>query len=116
MGKKAEEMPLRIQSVHRDMLFYQPPTTADLLGKTGEVFIQKSQLGGGSPMIRGFAANRILLVYDGIRVNMPFFAQEIFKISSFLTHMPWKARKLFSDQDLPFMAVMHWEESLISEP
>ncbi|MGB4845217.1 MAG: TonB-dependent receptor, partial [Ferruginibacter sp.] len=42
---------------------------ADLLNQTGTVFIQKSQLGGGSPMIRGFATNRILLVIDGVRMN-----------------------------------------------
>ena len=47
----------------------QPQTTADLLGLSGEVFIQKSQQGGGSPMIRGFAANRVLLVIDGVRMN-----------------------------------------------
>lgn len=48
---------------------YQPQTSADLLGTSGEVFIQKSQLGGGSPMIRGFSANRIMLVVDGVRMN-----------------------------------------------
>ena len=36
---------------------------------TGAVFIQKSQLGGGSPMIRGFSTNRILIVVDGVRMN-----------------------------------------------
>ena len=46
-----------------------PQTSADLLEKTGEVYVQKSQLGGGSPMIRGFSANRILLSIDGIRLN-----------------------------------------------
>lgn len=46
-----------------------PPTTADLAGFSGEVFIQKSQQGGGSPMIRGFSANRLLLVLDGVRMN-----------------------------------------------
>jgi hemoglobin/transferrin/lactoferrin receptor protein len=46
-----------------------PQTSADLLEKTGEVYIQKSQLGGGSPMIRGFSANRVLLSLDGIRLN-----------------------------------------------
>jgi hemoglobin/transferrin/lactoferrin receptor protein len=44
-------------------------TSADVLAATGEVFVQKSQMGGGSPMIRGFGANRILLMYDNIRVN-----------------------------------------------
>ena len=46
-----------------------PQTSADLLEKSGEIFIQKSQLGGGSPMIRGFSANRILMTLDGIRLN-----------------------------------------------
>ncbi|MBV20377.1 MAG: hypothetical protein CL870_04670 [Cytophagia bacterium] len=46
-----------------------PQTSADLLEKSGEIFVQKSQLGGGSPMIRGFSANRILLTLDGIRLN-----------------------------------------------
>jgi hemoglobin/transferrin/lactoferrin receptor protein len=50
-----------------------PQTAADLLGSTGEVFIQKSQLGGGSPMIRGFAANRVLIVVDGVRMNNAIF-------------------------------------------
>ncbi len=48
-------------------------TSADLLKASGEVFIQKSQLGGGSPMIRGYAANRILLVVDGVRMNNAIF-------------------------------------------
>ena len=39
------------------------------LDKTGEIFVQKSQLGGGSPMMKGFSANRILLSLDGIRLN-----------------------------------------------
>ncbi len=46
-----------------------PQTSADLLEKSGEIFVQKSQLGGGSPMMRGFSANRILLTLDGIRLN-----------------------------------------------
>ncbi|HEX5669614.1 MAG TPA: TonB-dependent receptor, partial [Chitinophagaceae bacterium] len=46
-----------------------PQTAADLLGSSGAVFIQKSQLGGGSPMIRGFATNRVLIVTDGVRMN-----------------------------------------------
>lgn len=71
--QKADELPLRVNSINRDALFYQPANTADLIGGTGEVYIQKSQQGGGSPMFRGFAANRILLVYDGVRVNNAIF-------------------------------------------
>ncbi|MGE5355459.1 MAG: TonB-dependent receptor plug domain-containing protein [Deltaproteobacteria bacterium] len=44
-------------------------TTADLLQNTANVFVQKSQQGGGSPVLRGFEASRILLVVDGVRMN-----------------------------------------------
>ncbi|MEJ2505457.1 MAG: TonB-dependent receptor plug domain-containing protein [Ignavibacteriaceae bacterium] len=40
---------------------------------SANVFIQKSQLGGGSPMIRGFATNRLLIVVDGVRMNTAIF-------------------------------------------
>lgn len=53
--------------------FYNPQTTADLLGLSNQVFIQKSQMGGGSPMIRGFAANNVLIVVDGVRMNNAIF-------------------------------------------
>lgn len=56
-----------------DVILDNPQTAADLLGSSNEVFIQKSQLGGGSPMIRGFAANRVLLVVDGVRMNNAIF-------------------------------------------
>ncbi len=44
-------------------------TSADILTNTGNIFVQKSQAGGGSPVIRGFEANKILLVVDGVRMN-----------------------------------------------
>lgn len=50
-----------------------PQTSADLLGVSGKVFIQKSQQGGGSPMIRGFATNRLLYSVDGVRMNTAIF-------------------------------------------
>lgn len=43
--------------------------TGDLLMNTGNVFVQKSQQGGSSPVIRGFEASRVLLVVDGVRLN-----------------------------------------------
>jgi hemoglobin/transferrin/lactoferrin receptor protein len=43
--------------------------TGDLLINTGKIFVQKSQQGGSSPVIRGFEASRILLVIDGVRMN-----------------------------------------------
>jgi hemoglobin/transferrin/lactoferrin receptor protein len=50
-----------------------PQTAADLIGTSNEVFIQKSQMGGGSPMIRGFATNRVLIAVDGVRMNNAIF-------------------------------------------
>ncbi len=49
--------------------FDNPQTTADLLAESHQVFVQKSQLGGGSPMIRGFSANSLLIIVDGVRMN-----------------------------------------------
>lgn len=43
--------------------------TGDLIMSTGNVFVQKSQQGGSSPVIRGFEASRVLIVIDGIRMN-----------------------------------------------
>ena len=66
--------PARITSISPEQILRQnPATAADMLGNSGEVFIQKSQLGGGSPMIRGFATNRLLYVVDGIRMNTAIF-------------------------------------------
>jgi hemoglobin/transferrin/lactoferrin receptor protein len=50
-----------------------PTNMADALERSGEVFVQRSQLGGGSPVVRGFEANRLLLVVDGIRMNTAIF-------------------------------------------
>ncbi len=46
-----------------------PQTTADLLQTQPGIKVQKSQMGGGSPVIRGMEANRVLLVVDGVRMN-----------------------------------------------
>ncbi len=43
--------------------------TGDLLLSTGKIFVQKSQQGGSSPVIRGFEASRVMLVIDGVRMN-----------------------------------------------
>ena len=68
------EVPNKISAItSREIDFQNPQTAADLIGLTKEVFIQKSQYGGGSPMIRGFAANSILIVVDGVRMNNAIF-------------------------------------------
>jgi hemoglobin/transferrin/lactoferrin receptor protein len=57
----------------KEAAFQNPQTAADLLGMSGYAFIQKSQMGGGSPMLRGMATNRVLLVVDGVRMNTAIF-------------------------------------------
>lgn len=44
-------------------------TSADILVETGNIMVQRTQGGGGSPILRGFEANKILLVVDGVRLN-----------------------------------------------
>lgn len=68
------DTPNRIEKINmKEVAFQNPQTTADLLGTSGYVFIQKSQLGGGSPMLRGMATSRVLMVIDGIRMNNAIF-------------------------------------------
>ena len=68
------EVPNHITSIEaKDIAFYNPQTSADMLAQSGQVFVQKSQFGGGSPMIRGFATNRLLMVVDGVRMNTAIF-------------------------------------------
>jgi hemoglobin/transferrin/lactoferrin receptor protein len=53
----------------RTIAKFNSQNSGDLLINSGNVFVQKSQQGGSSPVIRGFEASRVLLVVDGIRMN-----------------------------------------------
>jgi len=67
---KALEITSKIDKIDaKTVQFNNPQTAADMLELSGGVYIQKSQMGGGSPIIRGFEANRVLLVIDGVRLN-----------------------------------------------
>ncbi len=83
-------VPTRIFSIPaREVALQNPQNAADLLGISGKVYIQKSQQGGGSPMIRGYAANRLLYSVDGIRMNTAIFRggnlQNIISLDAFAT-------------------------------
>lgn len=68
------DIPQKIVSIDaKNIQFTNPQTSADLLENSGRVYIQKSQLGGGSPIIRGFSTNRLLLTVDGVRMNNAIF-------------------------------------------
>lgn len=68
--EERQEVTRKIEVIdQKEIEFYNPQTSADVLKTHGEVYIQKSQMGGGSPVIRGFEANRVLMVVDGVRMN-----------------------------------------------
>ncbi|MEI7980751.1 MAG: TonB-dependent receptor [Bacteroidota bacterium] len=68
--EKKSDLPYKIEVIQaKDIAFQNPQNSAIMLEQTGQVFVQTSQMGGGSPVLRGFEANRILLVVDGIRMN-----------------------------------------------
>lgn len=72
--QKKREVPMHIAQIPvRDIHMMEVQTSADMLGNSGQVFIQKSQMGGGSPMIRGFSSNKVLIVVDGVRMNNPIY-------------------------------------------
>lgn len=73
-NRKTTDLALNVDVLKRkDIELVQPQNTADLVGSSGLVYIQKSQQGGGSPMMRGFATNRVLLVVDNVRMNNAIF-------------------------------------------
>lgn len=73
-NQEEKDVVSKITSIKTSEISLQnPQTAADLLNVSGKVYIQKSQQGGGSPMIRGFATNRLLYVIDGVRMNTAIF-------------------------------------------
>jgi hemoglobin/transferrin/lactoferrin receptor protein len=88
--QSSTKIPAKISTVSaKEVAFQQPQTAADLLGVSGKVYIQKSQQGGGSPMIRGFATNRLLYAVDGVRMNSAIFRagnlQNVINLDPFAT-------------------------------
>ena len=68
--ESSREISKKVVSINRNTVeLTNPKTSADLLETTGNIFIQKSQLGGGSPIIRGFSTNRLVISIDGVRLN-----------------------------------------------
>lgn len=69
-NERGDLLPQHIEVISREEITaLQASTSADVLIQSGDVYVQKSQAGGGSPVLRGFEANRVLLVVDGVRLN-----------------------------------------------
>ena len=88
--QNSKSIPQKISVITASKVALQnPQTAADLLTISGKVFMQKSQQGGGSPMIRGFATNRLLYAIDGIRMNAAIFRggniQNVISLDPFAT-------------------------------
>lgn len=88
--QSSKDIPAKITTVSaKDIALQNPQTAADLLSGSGEVFVQKSQQGGGSPMIRGFSTNRLLYTVDGVRMNTAIFRsgnlQNVISLDPFAT-------------------------------
>jgi hemoglobin/transferrin/lactoferrin receptor protein len=63
--EKKKEQPIQTFQIRKkDIEFQNAGNAADLLMNTGNVFIQKSQGGGGSPVLRRFEASRALMVIE----------------------------------------------------
>lgn len=96
-NQQSQDIPSKIITISpKNIALHNPQTAADWLSNTGKVFIQKSQQGGGSPMIRGFATNRLIYTVDGIRMNTAIFRagniQNVISVDPFVIE---KAEVLF---------------------
>jgi len=88
--QRGRDIPSKVIRISpKNVALLNPQTAADMLGQSGHVFIQKSQQGGGSPMIRGFATNRLMYTVDGVRMNTAIFRggniQNVISLDPFAT-------------------------------
>ncbi|MFN9968512.1 MAG: TonB-dependent receptor plug domain-containing protein, partial [Phycisphaerae bacterium] len=68
--EESRDVAQQVQVIRQsDIRFFNQSTSADLMAQSGNIQVQKSQLGGGSPIIRGFETNKVLIVVDGVRMN-----------------------------------------------
>lgn len=68
------QIPSQVEIISKEKIEFQNfQNTADMLANSGSLFVQKSQQGGGSPVIRGFESSRVLLLVDGVRMNNLIF-------------------------------------------
>lgn len=69
-NEQQHNQPRQVETIRqREITFANQQNTADLMQNSGQVFVQKSQMGGGSVVMRGFEANKVLMVIDGVRMN-----------------------------------------------
>lgn len=89
-AQSVKDIPTKVISISAaNIALENPQSAADMLANSGYVFMQKSQQGGGSPMIRGFATNRLIYTVDGVRMNTAIFRggniQNVISLDPFAT-------------------------------
>ena len=73
-ASQSKKITQKVEIINKNSIVKNSPATgAEVLLLAPSVRVQKSQGGGGSPVIRGFEANRVLLVVDGVRMNNGIF-------------------------------------------
>ena len=73
-ASQSKKITQKVEIINKNSIIKNSPATgAEVLLLAPSVRVQKSQGGGGSPVIRGFEANRVLLVVDGVRMNNGIF-------------------------------------------
>lgn len=93
-----------IQTIEKkEIEFGNYQTTAEMLSNTGSLFVQKSQQGGGSPVIRGLESSRILLLVDGVRMNnLIYRGGHLQNVITVDENMLEKADVLFGSASTPY--------------
>jgi hemoglobin/transferrin/lactoferrin receptor protein len=67
--KLAEIIPIVTMVNRREIERRNSQTSAEALREESGIFVQKTNHGGGSAIIRGLSSNQILILVDGIRLN-----------------------------------------------
>lgn len=72
--READRLPAELTIVRPEEQPERPVMqTAGWVEEQAEILVQRTNLGGGSPIIRGMSGNRVLLMVDGFRVNNATF-------------------------------------------
>lgn len=102
--KNSKQSSQQIQSIRqKEIEFGNFQTTAEMLSNTGSLFVQKSQQGGGSPVIRGLESSRILLLVDGVRMNnLIYRGGHLQNVITVDENMLEKADVLFGSASTPY--------------
>ena len=88
----------------------QAPSFPDALYELPGVYVQKTAPDRGTPIIRGFATSRNVLVADGVRVNNPVLREGPNEYWSLLDPFAYSNAEVILGQDAVVMDLMQSAE------